>query len=118
MRVESHLADLALHLECKRVKVGRAVRANIRRAHKLRIRPARLDERGQARLWFIDVEAVIHSARPGALVREPQSDAVKLALDGEIELVDAPISRVGGESGNALGRDRASAGGERIRKCE
>src|SRR5262245_19237279 len=98
MRVEGNLAYLALYFESKRVEVGRTVRAYIGCVYKLRIRPARLRERCQAGLRLINVEAVIQPTRPGALVGESQSNAVNLSLQGEVELVDTAVARVGGES--------------------
>ena len=87
-------------------------------ADTLKLRPGAptVGKLDQAGLRLVDLQRVVQAGTPRAHVGQAEPDVTNLALDGQIELMDAPIPRLEGEAFDALRRNlgKSQVGGKRI----
>src|SRR6185295_20222196 len=85
-------------------------------ADKLRVGPAIVGERSQARSRLVHFERVIHPPIAGADVGQTETHIANLSLQGEVELVNAAVGCLEGISARILtGNVRRTSGGwERV----
>ena len=114
--IQLNLSHFALGIESKRVVMGGPILPPVADTLKLRPGAPTVGKLDQAGLRLVDLQRVVQAGTPRAHVGQAEPDVTNLALDGQIELMDAPIPRLEGEAFDALRRNlgKSQVGGKRI----
>src|SRR5438094_812853 len=116
--VERNPSYAALGFKQHGIILGPAVSLSKTRSGKLWKRAAALRERGRARRRLVEGKVVVQMGIARADIGEPQPYVVNLPLDGDVELLDPAVLCVQRIAGDALRRNTACAGRERVRKLK